>query len=97
MAYKKAEDLIEYRRRYYLKNKEKLTAITKLWQISNKEKYLSYMLKSRYNFSLENYNTMLTSQGGVCRICKQPESNIDHWKGEIKRLAVDHCHKTGKV
>lgn len=32
---------------------------------------------------------MLTSQGGTCAIC--------HGTATVGRLAVDHCHLTGKV
>jgi hypothetical protein len=46
-------------------------------------------LKRRYGLSLEEYEDIKKSQKGVCFICK--ETN-----GE-KPLAVDHCHKTGKV
>lgn len=34
---------------------------------------------------------MLHNQGNKCKICETHESEFD------KRLAVDHCHKTGKV
>lgn len=35
------------------------------------------------------YNNLLNKQNHRCAICKQPPT--------IKRLAVDHCHTTGKV
>lgn len=31
----------------------------------------------------------------MCAICKEPQSVL--LKGELKRLAVDHCHKTKKI
>jgi hypothetical protein len=44
-----------------------------------------------YGVSEEQYTEMLSRQGGVCRVCKKtPEENK-------QRLAVDHCHDTGKV
>ena len=42
----------------------------------------------RFGLSEEDYTKMLVSQNGVCAVCKQPG---------FKRLAVDHCHKTGKI
>lgn len=39
---------------------------------------------------------MLADQKEVCAICKLPETNL-HQSGSIMRLAVDHCHTTGKV
>lgn len=40
--------------------------------------------------SVEEYDSMLQIQGGVCAICEAPP------KPE-RRLAVDHCHSTGKI
>lgn len=47
------------------------------------------MLKSKYGVSMEWYDEQVLAQGGVCYICNRPPGN--------KSLAVDHCHKTGKV
>lgn len=38
--------------------------------------------------SYEEYKRRLSEQGGVCGICNMPPDR--------KRLALDHCHKTGK-
>lgn len=54
-------------------------------------------LQSRFGMSLENYESMHTSQEGLCAICRLPERLIDRRTGETRRLAVDHCHATGKV
>lgn len=56
----------------------------------NPDRILSIDLKSKYGITLEQYNEMLNSQGGVCAVCHNPPS-------ESKRLAVDHNHKTGEV
>lgn len=48
-------------------------------------------LKRKFDITLEEYNTMLTEQDGVCAICKAPPDT--RWK----RLAVDHDHLTGKI
>ena len=47
-------------------------------------------LKYVYNLTEAAYEQMLKKQGGVCAACKQPPL-----PGKV--LAVDHCHKTGKV
>lgn len=49
-----------------------------------------------YGISLDTYNQMLDDQHGVCAICHLPEKAKNN-QGEIKPLAVDHCHTTGKV
>ncbi len=48
--------------------------------------------KSKYGITLAQYNEMHAAQGGVCRACKKPESRI-----ATRHLAVDHCHRTGKI
>lgn len=49
-----------------------------------------YHLKSRYGITISDYDRMEQEQNGLCLICHRPET-------QRKRLAVDHCHKTGKV
>lgn len=46
----------------------------------------------RYGITDDDYLRMVASQGGVCVICKQPETG-----GRTKRLSVDHCHASKKV
>lgn len=41
--------------------------------------------------TLEQYDAILESQGGVCAICGAPPQD-----NKKRRLAVDHCHATGK-
>lgn len=47
-----------------------------------------FMMKS-YNISLDYYEKILELQNNQCAICHKEQTN--------KRLAVDHCHSTGKV
>lgn len=42
-----------------------------------------------------NYDDLYVKSGGVCSICGNPETVLSR-SGNIKRLAVDHCHRTGK-
>ena len=55
-----------------------------------------YKLKAAFGLSLDDYQHMLDNQGGVCAICKKPETTKSNTGGE-KNLAVDHCHLTGKI
>ena len=51
----------------------------------------------KFGMSLDDYETLLEKQGGVCVICQKPEtakSRLDH---KPRRLAIDHDHKTGRV
>lgn len=52
-------------------------------------------LRRRYGISLADYDEMFTAQGGLCAICRRPESK--EFKGVVTRLAVDHDHRTGAI
>jgi hypothetical protein len=71
------------------------------WINENRERHdktsLSSRLKRLFNITLEDYDNMLKSQNGTCAICKQTETKMNKFLGIPKRLAVDHCHMTGKV
>lgn len=44
----------------------------------------------QYGITLEQEQQILANQGGACAICgEEPEPG--------QRLAVDHCHNTGRV
>lgn len=49
----------------------------------------SWNLKKKFGIDVEEYDKMLLSQNGVCKICKKIDSD--------RGLAVDHDHKTGRV
>lgn len=82
-----------YNREYHLKYKQRINERHKKYREENP----SYHLQHSYGITLEEYNKMLSKQLGVCSICKQPEKIIHNRTKEIKSLAVDHCHTTGKV
>ncbi len=48
-------------------------------------------LKARFGITLDEYHALLDQQGGECLICFAHLSVMGH------RLAVDHCHKTGRI
>jgi hypothetical protein len=53
-------------------------------------------LRYAYGMNLSDYMELLDRQGGVCAICKNPETAQSAWGGE-QVLCVDHDHITGKV
>lgn len=57
-----------------------------------KDSYKNQYLIKRFGIDLSQYNTMLSDQNGVCAICLKPERTVRN-----RNLAVDHCHKTGKI
>lgn len=64
---------------------------------NNRPKLKEYRLKTRYGISSLEYASMLERQNGKCAICGHPEKAKHNHTKTIQRLAVDHCHKTGKV
>ncbi len=52
-------------------------------------------MRKKYKMSLEEYDYHYEKQSGLCSICNQHET-ANNRKGEIKKLAIDHCHKNGK-
>ena len=45
----------------------------------------------------DTYVQMHNIQNGLCKICNQPETMISSNKTSTKRLAIDHCHDSGKI
>lgn len=62
----------------------------------SKDTVRHYSLKRYYGMSLAEYAERFRVQDGKCAICKLPEMNKDR-HGNVRVLAVDHCHKTGSV
>lgn len=62
-----------------------------------------YGLVRYYNIGLTEYAQMFADQGGVCGICKKPETaklpgrKTGLAESRVRDLSVDHCHKTGKI
>ena len=53
--------------------------------------------RKTFGLTLKQYEEMRFAQENLCVICKKPEL-IKHGNSDVVReLAVDHCHKTGKI
>lgn len=50
---------------------------------------------SKFRLTEQDYEDMLFKQDGRCALCRRPETL--RMRGKLRRLAVDHCHKSGKV
>ncbi len=53
-------------------------------------------LTRRFRMSEDTYDELLASQEGTCAICDRPE-RVRANNGEVRRLAVDHCHASGNI
>lgn len=58
---------------------------------TKKEKIRARNLKQRYNLSLEDYEKLLDSQNGQCKICGVTKCTVYDY------LSVDHCHDTNNI
>lgn len=54
------------------------------------------ILRRKYKMTEDEYQEILIAQGGVCAICREPETKV-HRDGALCRLVVDHSHATGDV
>lgn len=88
----------EKQREYYRNNPGRYKEAQKRYRQTEKyrEGLRDRTYKRKFGISLEMYDKMLEEQNSVCKICHCPETSMGAW-GEVKRLAVDHCHDTGIV
>lgn len=90
--YRDPEARRQYLQDYRDRNRERLNKGRNEWRKrtgKDSKYYYHHHLKRLYGVSKEQYEGMLSKQGGCCAICKRPPKRY--------RLAVDHDHKTGKV
>lgn len=93
----------EYRKQYYLKNKEKELKYQKQQRLNNPEYIKQYYktlkgketqrradLKLRYGITIEDYDQMFELQNGKCKVCGSEDNGN-------KRFHIDHNHKSGKI
>lgn len=82
-------------------SREKRKLYMRKWMAEKREKDPSYehdqTLHKQYKIRVEEYNSILEKQGGVCAICKESEKSIAHTSNKVRNLTVDHCHITGKI
>lgn len=64
----------------------------KTYRLANPDKFAFYKLREacmKYGITVKDYFAMRDAQNNVCKICLKPQLG--------KRLAIDHCHVTGRV
>lgn len=79
-------------RSYYRTNRESISEKRRVRNAELQTHRKRHLLVS-YGLTLEEYETLLTQQQGLCAICRRPSPATDRGG----RLAVDHDHKTGEV
>ncbi len=58
---------------------------------ANPDKFKNVDLRQCFGITLTQYNEMLAAQNSNCAICQTSKDSFR------KALAVDHCHKTGRI
>lgn len=80
--------------RYRIANQDKTRARKRDWSARNKVRCAANArnakLRRKFGITQIEYENILRAQDGVCALCKKPcVTGV--------ALAVDHCHKTGRV
>jgi len=95
------EKINRRQKKYRTANKDKERLRGKIWYRENSDRKKGYSskyfeevkrncdYKRKFNITLDDYDKMFKEQDGVCGICGLPQI--------MRRLAVDHDHKTGKI
>lgn len=87
------------RKEHYWANRAEAIRRADQWRRENVERSRELALQSyrrrTYGLEPDQYATILDEQGGLCAICGEPETAVNH-HGPLS-LAVDHNHKTGTV
>jgi hypothetical protein len=77
---------------------ERLNEKSFSWNKAHPQRVKEIYLKYRFGLEYGEYDVMLENQVGVCAICGNPETCKDSRNAtQIRALAVDHDHETGKV
>lgn len=98
------KDNPKYGEKYYDKNRSKIASCyqqNKEFIKTNNQKSPTFKIRSiksgrvrtlkHFGLTLADYDRMFDAQKGCCKICDKHQSQLN------KRLAVDHCHQTGKI
>lgn len=88
-------------REYFAKrrkaNPEERKRASKKYRERHADRVRDAYLQKEYGITLARYEEMLVEQRGACAICGRTEDGIHPRTGRPRRLAVDHCHDTGRV
>lgn len=92
------EDITRERKRkanlnkaYYKKYPERKRETDRKYRQKNPLKIKNISLQKKFGISINEYQELSNKQKNQCAICEIAQSDLK------RSLAVDHCHKTGKV
>lgn len=76
-------------RRWRKENIEKARAANRKWEKANPDRVRNKWYLRKYGITVDHYERLMAFSDGCCWICGNKPSG--------RRLAVDHCHITGRV
>lgn len=82
-------------RQWDYSSKDGKRAYARFHRDQHRNTYRDKDLRKNFGISFADYQRMLDAQGGVCDICKKPETRTRY--GKLTLLAVDHCHGSGAI
>lgn len=87
----------EIDRAFRKKNAAKIAAAKKAWKAANRDKHRASRRRTiiRKFMPIVEFDALFKTQGGKCAICGTDKGYSGG--GDGRRLAIDHCHKTGFV
>jgi transposase InsO family protein len=84
-----------YMKKWREENRDRHNQLARESHQRNKHKHVgkmrAYHLRRKYGLSQEDYDAMLLSQNGKCKICGKNQSE------SVRMFHVDHDHSTGDV
>jgi hypothetical protein len=69
----------------------------KEYRLKHPRKAKCQNLRRHFNITLDEYEVILERQNGTCAICGNNETAVRRGTSELRYLAVDHCHESGKI
>lgn len=86
------KDCFKGSRAEYVKlNKAKCLEQDRVQYLKNPDRYRSRNYEKNFGITLKDYNELFQKQEGKCGGCERHQTEFK------RRLAVDHCHKTGVI
>lgn len=78
-----------------IKDREKNLQAKRDYYKANRQRYLDWDLERKFGITRQELDAMSEAQDHKCKLCDQPETS--KVRGKVRRLAIDHCHETGKI
>lgn len=91
------EELAEWQRNYRKENKEKYRQKRLLGYKGREYPQKFHEILKKRGLTKEGHDEMLLKQQNKCAICRQLETCGDPKNDRVRRLSIDHCHKTNKT